>query len=122
MFFHKSLLDKIGYPNEKYFLYVDDYEFSYRITQQGMSIYLITTSSVDEVETNNKEEEIKREDYSRLYYKTRNLVYFKNKLTSNKLLFWAGNIALKTYYKLKFTGKKKQTLIKAVNDGMRGVK
>lgn len=119
MFFHKSLLDKIGYPKEKWFLYVDDYEFSYRITQQGMNIYLITDAKIEEVETKEKELEIKKEDYSRLYYKTRNLVYFKKQLTNNKLLFWVGSIALKTYYRLKYKGKKKQTLIKAVKNGMK---
>jgi GT2 family glycosyltransferase len=47
LFFHKSLLDRIGYPNEDFFLYHDDSEFTYRITALGGSIYLIADSIVE---------------------------------------------------------------------------
>ena len=31
LFFHKSLLKTVGYPREDFFVYVDDYEWSYKI-------------------------------------------------------------------------------------------
>ena len=39
LFFNKKLLDVIGYPNEKLYLYCDDYEWTYAI----IHFYLLNT-------------------------------------------------------------------------------
>ena len=46
MFFNKSIIDNIGYPEEKYFVYADDTDWSYRITQNGGKIYLLLNSLI----------------------------------------------------------------------------
>jgi len=35
LFFHRKLIDNIGYPMEEFFLYQDDFEYTYRITKKG---------------------------------------------------------------------------------------
>lgn len=49
LFFHKSLIDLIGYPMEELFLYMDDLEYTGRITEKKGRIYLVTSASVDEI-------------------------------------------------------------------------
>jgi len=50
LFIHKNILNKIGYPNEDFYLYADDHEWSYRITKNGGKIYLILDSKIDDLE------------------------------------------------------------------------
>ena len=50
LFFHKKLIDIIGYPMEDLFLYQDDFEYTYRITKNGGKIYLILNSTVKDLE------------------------------------------------------------------------
>ena len=84
LFFHKSLLDRIGYPNEDFFLYHDDSEFTYRITALGGSIYLIADSIVEDIDNpwdktlfSYKISYLHEGDDSRVYYAVRNKVYFE---------------------------------------------
>lgn len=99
MFFHKSLLDKIGYPNEDLFLYCDDYEWSNRIIEVGGKIILIPTSIVVDVE--NEPQRKRSEDDYRVYYGTRNHVLFQRKFISSKFKFWVNYIAYLILLKLK---------------------
>jgi GT2 family glycosyltransferase len=47
---HRNCLEKIGLPNEKFFLYADDHEFTNRIVQKGGHIYLCASAEVEDVE------------------------------------------------------------------------
>jgi len=40
LFFHKTLINKIGLPNEEFILYYDDVEFTYRILKNGGKVWL----------------------------------------------------------------------------------
>ena len=51
LFFHKTIVDEIGYPNEDYFLYSDDHDWSYRITMANKKIYLVSNSVIEDIDT-----------------------------------------------------------------------
>lgn len=50
LFLHKRLLIEIGLPDERFFLYHDDTEFTYRITRMGGKILLVRDSKVNDLE------------------------------------------------------------------------
>jgi len=49
LLFHKTLLDRVGYPDESYFLYGDDYDFTTRISDGG-AVYLVAGSRIDDLD------------------------------------------------------------------------
>lgn len=87
LFFNKHLLDNIGYPDERFFFYVGDYEFTYRLTKKNGKIFVIFNSLIEDIEpsapaTKNRIsffELLDNESDFRIYYKIRNKVYFENK-------------------------------------------
>tara|TARA_B110000211_G_scaffold103163_1_gene120032 strand:- start:6052 stop:7059 length:1008 start_codon:yes stop_codon:yes gene_type:complete len=96
MFFHISITDSIGYPNEAYFLYSDDHDWSYRITKSNKKIHLVLKSVIDDIDTSwsliDKQStvftRIKNAPSSRVYYNVRNRMLFeKNYLVNNKLSY-----------------------------------
>jgi GT2 family glycosyltransferase len=50
MFFHKRLLQTIGYPLDQMYLYRDDHEYSHRIIKAGLKIYLHRESIIKDME------------------------------------------------------------------------
>lgn len=88
MFFNKSLIDIIGYPDERLFLYGDDYEFSHRIIKHGGIIMLVLNSRIKDIDISmNKGMEVDKSNLFRLYYSTRNNVFFQKKLSNNSAIF-----------------------------------
>lgn len=87
MFFKKSILDEIGYPDEDLFLYSDDHDWSYRITMKRKKIYLVLESVIDDIDTSwairNKKssifKRIKNAPSFRVYYTIRNRMLFEQK-------------------------------------------
>jgi GT2 family glycosyltransferase len=86
LFIHKNVLNKIGYPNEEFYLYADDHEWSYRITQKGGNIYLLLESKLDDLElswhvpkssTQTSFSIISKGNPFRVYYGIRNRVFLK---------------------------------------------
>jgi GT2 family glycosyltransferase len=128
MFFHHSLLKEIGYPNEKFFLYSDDHEWSYRITKKGFTIELITQTEIKDIDTSwairkgNIFKTIKESDPFRIYYTIRNRIFFERQnLVENRfrhrvnvLLFI---LILFTYsrYNVQF-----KIFLCAIKDGLKG--
>lgn len=134
MFFSKELLNKIGYPNNDFFLYMDDTDFSYRITKGGGHIFVVFSSIIDDIDTVYSDESAgKSALYNYLntmsdrtvYYYIRNRVYFEkqNLVTNsvvrniNKFLF----IFLMNLYNLKYKRFQRYDLIRrAIADGENG--
>ncbi|SFU27291.1 Glycosyltransferase, GT2 family [Pustulibacterium marinum] len=95
MFFHKELINKIGFPRKDFFLYADDHEFSYRINFGG-SIFLILDSKIDDLEksfhlrnmsTKFRTRFHKTDSFDAIYYSVRNNVYFESKFVKSKLIY-----------------------------------
>ncbi|WP_460220438.1 glycosyltransferase family 2 protein [Psychroserpens sp. MEBiC05023] len=96
MFFHKSLIDAIGFPNEDFFLYSDDHDWSYRITHLNKKIVLLLDSVVNDIDSSwyvskkkkNVFQTICSGDSFRIYYTIRNRMVFEKKyLIQNPLIY-----------------------------------
>jgi GT2 family glycosyltransferase len=128
MFFHKNLIDGIGYPNEKFYLYADDHEWSYRITKNRGSIYLILDSLVNDIDTSwniSKNNETSMSIIAtgsdfRVFYSIRNRVFFETKNLVESNLIYKLNIYF-YFFLLFIANSKKYSLIKnAIRDGREG--
>ena len=96
MFFKKELLEAIGLPNEAFFLYADDHDFSYRITQNKGKIILVLDSILKDLEMSfhlkNKKERLssrffKTNSKEVIYYSVRNNTYFQNNFVTNNSIY-----------------------------------
>lgn len=130
MFFHKNLLTVIGLPDERFYLYCDDLEFSSRIIKNNGEIILVEDSKITDIGGNldgqNNNQDFK---WDRLYYSTRNLIYIQKKLTDNIFLFKVNSILFISAQKIKrllfnLLGiepkKKSETFFEAISDGICG--
>ncbi|ABB32408.1 glycosyltransferase, putative [Geobacter metallireducens GS-15] len=94
LFFHKSLLEVIGYPNEDYVIYADDCEFTYRIPLNGGMILALLDAKIydmddrSEMTANIFSIYANIYDKVRLYYTFRNAIHFHlNQHCNNKTIF-----------------------------------
>lgn len=133
MFFHRKLVDLIGYPDERFFVYADDSEFTYRVTQQGGTIWLISGSKITDIDKSYGISYVRRFWRSiyldlwsfRTYYQVRNSVYFYHQVTVkngviyriNKWLFLTGQWLISRLTSRQENYKK---LVRAVDDGVAG--
>jgi len=98
LFFHKNVIDFIGYPNEELFLYADDHEYTYRFVKKGEKIFMcgnIIVADIDQTTKNKKGEDIGvfHKDFSKmkLYYGVRNHTYLSKQFITFKPFFY-GNL------------------------------
>ncbi len=130
---HKSLVADIGYPNERFFLYVDDSEYSYRITQNGGTIWLIPSCKVIDIDKSQGINYQKKLFHSQLldewtfrtYYHVRNRMYFYSRVAiKNKFMFAVNKVLYLAYLQTISVISAKQSaykkLLAAVNDGLTG--
>ena len=102
MFFHKNLLNTIGYPNELFYIYSDDHDFSHRLILRGGRIILSLKSTLNDVEESWNARGLgvfniaKHPNRSLLYYSIRNRVYLELKITVNNYVTYLGNAAIYT--------------------------
>ena len=97
MFFHKNLINTIGYPREEFFVYADDHEWSYRITKNNGNIYLVLDSKLKDIDislglrgkrnTSFFYNLLNKTEKFRLYYSTRNRVIFEKEFCNNKFIY-----------------------------------
>lgn len=135
LFFQTELLEKIGYPDETFYLYADDREFSYRITHQGGHIFLVPTSLINDIHMSDHHSNTHEKPYLYLlngdphffktYYFVRNNAYFQYRFwtdsnftyTLNKYLFFIQLLR----YALQFNKLKRfRDIWKAVQEGEQG--
>lgn len=134
LFFHKNLIKKIGLPDERFFVYADDFEFTYRISKSGGGIFLIPNGKISDIEESwqaRSSESVFRPKFlfpenNLTYIAVRNFVYFqKQNLVTNQFYFWVNKslytlilllIAIFTFRMGAF-----KRFRKAVNDGIKGV-
>lgn len=133
LFFNKKLIDTISLPDKRYGLYVDDYEFTHRISRCGGKIFLVIESSIDDIEStweNGGNEPhfvkiAKSNSPVRLYYTTRNMLYFLKGYYCTSCFVFSLNVLV---YSIVFAltsllfGKINNVTVylQAVNDGFRG--
>ena len=116
MLIHRSVFDKIGLLDEKYFLYFEDADFSIRARKAGIPITILENPKVH----HSVQESTKKLGSSTLlYYHYRNALYFnsKNGPWYIKILnwFWRQWIVKKQLFKIIFNINRKQS--KAILEG-----
>ena len=88
LFFHRSVIDRIGLPNPDYVLYGDDNDFTARLTRSGGSIFLVPLSRLEDLEASWNIKDAFATSFEgwlcggsdfRAYYGARNQVYFESK-------------------------------------------
>lgn len=130
---HQSIIAEIGLPNEQFYLYVDDSEYTYRITQNNGAIWLVPTCKIIDVDQSQGLNYQKKLFHSRLldqwnfrtYYAVRNRMYFYSRVAvKNKLVFGINKMLYLMYLKIAglLSSKSKQykQLTAVVNDGLEG--
>lgn len=131
-FFHKSILEKIGYPNEDFYLYADDHDFTYRFTKSGGHIFLCSELKLKDLDSTTVSDEGKdigyfNEEFSefKMYYQVRNHTFFSKNFIENKAFFYGNmSVYLLLYFKKIFKTPKKlffrryKLLLRAINDGL----
>jgi len=130
---HKQLVADIGYPNKELFLYVDDSEYSYRITQHGGTIWLIPACKIVDIDKSQGINYKKQLFHSHLldqwnfrtYYHVRNRIYFYSRVAiQNKFMFKINKVLYLAFLRMISVLSSKRTaynkLVNAVNDGLNG--
>ncbi|GAA4333954.1 glycosyltransferase [Mucilaginibacter gynuensis] len=129
----RQIVAKIGYPNERFFLYVDDSEYSYRITQQNGVIWLVPGCKVVDIDQSQGIGYVQKPLRSHLldqwnfrtYYHIRNRIYFYSRVAiKNQFLFKINKAIYLAFLGLIGILSDKTTeykqLVQAVNDGLKG--
>jgi GT2 family glycosyltransferase len=134
LFFHRDLLEKTPLPNTNYFLYMDDFAFTYSFVQRGGEILLLGDSVIEDIEPTFYLPGKKKvfyhssldgeKDYL-VYYALRNNVYFtlSQRVTStvvyklNELIFIL-MISVVGFFRRK--QKRLRVIYHAINDGKKG--
>lgn len=97
LLFSKNWIDKIGYPDENYFSYMDDVDFTTRIIKRRGNIYLVATSIIEDIDkpwfskSGEKFPQLidVKLDNLRVHYTLRNSVYLENKyFVNNKYIYF----------------------------------
>ncbi|MFB1097900.1 glycosyltransferase family 2 protein [Terribacillus sp. JSM ZJ617] len=104
LFLRKEMLDKSRLPNSEYYLYCDDYDFTYGLRKDlGARIYLIPSSKVIDMDESwfvkSKDGFVKSfltsNNDIRIYYSVRNRVYFEKKdLVTNLPVYYINRFSL----------------------------
>ena len=103
-FLHRSVLDRYGLPDERFYLYEDDHEFTSRIADGGGKIWFFTGAEIEDIDIswwNNKEkkhvttfESLLNAGQLRAFYCLRNYTY-REKARKRRVfgkLFWRMNM------------------------------
>ena len=131
LFFHKSLIDKFGLPNDQFVLYEDDCEFTYRITSRGGLIFLtIPCVIIDaQVSSGGEAKLFNLGTYaaiskSKLYYSIRNFSYLETYCKKNgfmrRINKWVYLFLLGMYLFLRKKSDRFKLIMEAINDGEQG--
>jgi GT2 family glycosyltransferase len=103
LFFHKSLISNVGYPDERFVLYHDDTEYTYRLTKTGGKVFLVPLSILFDLEHSWHLVTKGGSVFSRLittnsdvrtYYSVRNQVYIDRYVWGESLLAYLINKTL----------------------------
>jgi len=99
LLFHRSVVDCIGYPDTRFMLYVDDYEYTNRLALVGGKIMLIPSARLKELEQcwnsgrshfSSFHAWLSGSDF-RAYYTARNMSYFETHVRNNRGLLYRLN-------------------------------
>ncbi len=129
LFFHMSILDIVGYPDERFFVYADDSDFTYRMYLSGIKFKFVSRALITDLgDSHNRKSKVYRyfqDEFSEslLFFQIRNHTYLSRKQKSNRLFFFSNFLIFFTFILIKLAqGSFKNShrlikIIKAVNAG-----
>jgi GT2 family glycosyltransferase len=130
---HRDMISAIGVPDEQFYLYVDDSEYTYRVTQNGGQIWMIPSCNVVDIDKSQGINYQKRlfhdqllDEWSfRTYYHVRNRLYFYSRVAvRNKFMFGLNKLIYLTWLRIISVLSNKEAefkkLSQAINDGLQG--
>jgi beta-1,4-glucosyltransferase len=134
LFFHRSVPQAHGLPDERFILYADDTDFSYRLTRNGGRIVLVTDARLEDLEPswnvqagfgNTFDALLLGDGDFRAYYSTRNRAYFERWSRGGGGLLRAMNRAaylgtLRVRAAVVGRGERFELLMRAIRDGEAG--
>lgn len=134
LFFHKSVLEKIWYPNEEFIVYADDHDFTYRFVKSGGHIFLCSELKIRDIDSTTVSDEGKNIGYFdeafsefKMYYQIRNHTYFSKNFIKNRILFYVNMcifllLQLKNIFPIpkKLFFRRYSLMLRAVKDGING--
>lgn len=103
MLLPRNVVDTIGTPDARFYLYSDDYEYTYRITKQGGEIFLVPASRIIDVDTSwhvrKKKTRALQQLFitpsdERIFYATRNAIYWTKHVRQGSPIWYTLNIML----------------------------
>jgi GT2 family glycosyltransferase len=112
--FHRSLIDEIGLPEKKFFIYGDDSEYFIRANQSGFTSYIYTNAKLDRLlPTPNLTKEFSWKNY----YIIRNVIAI-DVLHGNMLVRWLRPFAYLISWLRRANSKTdRQTVLRSFKDG-----
>lgn len=130
---HRDMINAIGFPNESFYLYVDDSEYTHRVTENGGKIWLVPACRVIDIDKSQGINYKKRlfhdqllDEWSfRTYYHVRNRMYFYSRAAvRNKFMFGLNKLIYLTWLRVVSILSNKTTeyekLKTAIDDGLDG--
>lgn len=125
-FFNKSMIKKIGTPNHNYFIYCDDYEYTYRFTINEQELFLTNCIQIEDVEmswnvSKNRPFWISilfSSQKYRIYYSIRNRLVFERNLKKSRIRYTINRLVVLSFINLAtlFVTKNRKVIKKAIND------
>lgn len=134
MLAHRSLYERIGLPRRDLVLYVDDTEYTLRITAAGGQLLLMTEAVIEELELSWNSKARKRNIYEtfllgnsdfRAYYSARNQAWFDKHVWARSPWMHRLNratflVLLRLFARLNRTSSRLRLIEQAIHDGERG--
>lgn len=97
LFLPKTVIQYVGYPNETYFLYGDDAEYTYRMTRSGINLFYCHDVKISDLEFSKHRVDISITAFfgphaspKRIYLSVKNKARLEEMLVSKKVV-WAFN-------------------------------
>ncbi|HWD86807.1 MAG TPA: glycosyltransferase family 2 protein [Mucilaginibacter sp.] len=119
MLVSKNVFEKVGIMDEKYFVYFDDNDFTYRVSRAGFRLYFMPQLEIFHkvsMSTGGYE------TYFSVYHINRNRLYFIRKNFTFPMKQFALSWALATkslQYFTSYKGERRKALAKALKDGLK---
>ncbi|MCB4205438.1 glycosyltransferase [Deferribacterales bacterium Es71-Z0220] len=133
LFLAKDVIAKIGFPNEAFFVYADDHEWTLRMTNSGFNLYLCSESKLKDIDWTWTTTKAKNPHYEptasefKIYYGMRNHVFLDKNFIENKYVYFV-NMSINLLYNYlihiflvpKIATKRFKLILRAVRDGLNG--
>ena len=133
LFLAKNVITKIGFPNEDFFVYADDHEWTLRMTNNNFNLYLCSESKLKDIDWTWTKSIAKNPHYEpeasefKIYYALRNHVFLDKNFIENKYIYFL-NLSISLIYNYfihlflvpKIATKRFKLILRAVKDGLKG--